>query len=468
MRFQLNPGIGRGASGFGAPITTTLLLLAALTASAQTTPFTATGWINGVQAPGLACTNALGQVLFRGSVHSARVQATDPRVNGQVLIISEAASNADGTANVQGHSYLQVGTWDAAGTNFTPTGGLWDWSWNGVLQADNSLLLKIVGYGSGGTIDSLRIEQTLTRAKAASPADPSVPYLYTGTIQPPPINSMLYAEDFSNGLHGWGRYYDPPAPGSATLRVSNQQLILHEDLRGVSGPDPVTAYWVYAPSASWKIADGQTLEAQVDLVSISPSAANWAFLWVGTGSECYMFCVSPQAASLLEWREILGNNPATFWRDDNVRLPNTNLILRLAVTRDAQNAVIRTRVSDKNNLNTVLFERSFVHTPQMAPGPPILSGKDKGLTVYQASDGSLPPLDAIFDNFSLRLHDEPPLSIARGVQLTWPGVGTYAVEGAPTVQGPWLPVQDRTLPGFQTITLPANSSAQFFRLVQAP
>lgn len=451
-----------------APLSACALLLAR-PVSAQTTTFTATGWINGVQSPPIVCTNALGQVLVRGSLHTARVQATDPRVTGQVSIFSEGVYNSGGAADMQGMSYLQVGTWDPAGTNFTPSGGLWEWRWNGVLQLDNSLQLKLVGYGSGGTIDGLRTEQTVTRAKAASPLDPTVPYLYTGVIKPLPVNTTLYTEDFSGGLRGWGSYYDPPPPGSATLKVSNQQLALHADFRGVPGPDAVlSSYWVYAPSATWSLADGKTLEAQVDLVSISPDAANWAFLWVGTGSECYIFAVSPHAASLLEWTEALGNTSTEFWRDDNVQLPNTNLTMRLAISRDSQNAVITTRLLDKNATNTVLFERGFVHTPQMAPGPPILSGKDKGLAVYQVSDGSLPPIDGVFDNFSLRLHDEPPLSIAHAVQLTWPGVGSYAVEAGPTPQGPWLRVQDQTIPGIRATTVPANSPAQFFHLIQAP
>ena len=44
----------------------------------------------------------------------------------------------------------------------------------------------------------------------------------------------------------------------------------------------------------------------------------------------------------------------------------------------------------------------------------------------------------------------------------------FGVEGAPTVQGPWLPVQEPAIPGVQTLNLPANDIMKFFRLRQAP
>ncbi len=60
--------------------------------------------------------------------------------------------------------------------------------------------------------------------------------------------------------------------------------------------------------------------------------------------------------------------------------------------------------------------------------------------------------------------------IARAAQLAWPaptGVN-YIIEGAPTVQGPWLPVQDLAVPGLNQMTVPMNGPAQFFRLAPAP
>jgi len=54
--------------------------------------------------------------------------------------------------------------------------------------------------------------------------------------------------------------------------------------------------------------------------------------------------------------------------------------------------------------------------------------------------------------------------------LRWPASGTinYAIEGAPTLQGPWMPVQDTAVPGMNQMTVPANDIMGFFRLRQAP
>jgi hypothetical protein len=79
-------------------------------------------------------------------------------------------------------------------------------------------------------------------------------------------------------------------------------------------------------------------------------------------------------------------------------------------------------------------------------------------------------VDAIFDNFVLRLHEVPPLGIAPAVQLSWPGPAgvNFAVEAAPTVLGPWLPVPALPMPCMQNSTVPLSQPAQFFRLRQAP
>jgi hypothetical protein len=53
---------------------------------------------------------------------------------------------------VYGNCYHQIGTWDPAGTNFIPTGGLWEISYRGVMQADYSLHLHLVGSGLGGSL----------------------------------------------------------------------------------------------------------------------------------------------------------------------------------------------------------------------------------------------------------------------------------------------------------------------------
>jgi hypothetical protein len=467
-----------------APLAACALLLP-MTTSAQTTTFTATGWVNGVQFPGIICTNALGQVLYRGVVHTARVQATDARLTGQVLIIVDGAYNADGTVNMQGPGYLQVGTWDAAGTNFTPTGGLWEMPWHGVMQTNYSAQVSIAGCGSGGAIDGWRLEMTLTRAAAAGPIDPAVPYLYNGTIQPPPVNTREVVGDPNHP-------FTKPVYGSGTCFNSNGQFYAVGDFRvPVHRVDDCYVLGQQV-TTGWSVPNGTTREWRVDLVSLSDNATNMADLVVSTASAAgYGFFTGRDFAYLLKWSS--SGAYSILWCETNaLPLPNKNVVLALALTYEQPNLVIRARVLDKADPNTVLFEHSVVDTP--ASEPSLTAAQFKALTgidwsdlltdaaeappitllgtclgVAQNTDGHQPVPTAVFANFELRTYEVPPVSIARAVQLTWPApAGVYAVEGAPTVQGPWLRVQDQATPGFQTMSVPANSPAQFFRLIQAP
>ena len=81
-------------------------------------------------------------------------------------------------------------------------------------------------------------------------------------------------------------------------------------------------------------------------------------------------------------------------------------------------------------------------------GAPLTSGNAVFLSAWQYTDGKQPELDATYDNLELRTSEVPPVGIERAVRLSWPASATlnYAVEGAPTLQGPWLPVQERRCP----------------------
>jgi hypothetical protein len=480
---------GRGPFGFGAPITTTLLLLTALAASAQTTPCTSTGWVNGVQFPGMFCTNALGQVFARGIVHTARVQATDPRVTGQVLIITEGAMNADGTANLQGQSYLQVGTWDPAGTTFTPTGGLWQMNWHGVMQTDYSIVNHIAGYGSGGTIDGLRLEQTLTRAAAQGPIDPTIPYLYTGTIKPAPLNMSQVLDNFDdNWVTGWTADYNH-TKGTGGAIEANGQFTVWGSFPGVITTSSYDSYvLMMLGEATLRVEDGQTLEVRADLVGLNDDAAA-ANMSLGGTAGLYFLSKTRDSIALAKWTP---GNHNSFFACETAAVRNTDVILALALTRVAQNVIVTARVLDKADPNVVLYARTVVDTPTADPsltadeyaqvsgmhllginrdaaGQPPTAFRP-GLWVFQYNDGTKERAEATFDNLELRTSEIPPVGIERAVRLSWPASATinYAVEGGPTVQGPWLPVQDQTIPGFQTMTVPATGPARFFRLIQAP
>ncbi len=199
MKRVIKQSAGRQAFGPGPPITIAVLLLAVLPVAAADTPYTATGWVIGVPVPGIWCTNALGQVGFRGNAHLARVVGTDARLTGRRTIFVDGAAQADGSSIIYGPVYHEVGTWDASGTNFTPTGGMWEISYRGTMGTDGSLQLHLVGSGWGGTIDGLRLDETLTRVAGPS-LDPAIPYQYTGTIKPAPVNTSQVVDNFDDNL----------------------------------------------------------------------------------------------------------------------------------------------------------------------------------------------------------------------------------------------------------------------------
>ena len=266
---------------------------------------------------------------------------------------------------------------------------------------------------------------------------------------------------------------------------TNQQLYVWADWKGCP-PRATDTYAFPFCSRSWTLSDGQTLECQADLVSISQTATNQAMVWVGIGSDFYAFNQTQRTVYLEKWTANYGLS--VFWLDSTVRLPAADVVLCLALTRDQANLILTTRVPDKNKM--VLFERGFAETPQAEssvtteqfraltgittispvpdPGPPILSGKETGVAVFQFTDGNQPPVQAIFDNVSLRIHDLPRIGIARAAWISWPDVGSYSVERASTVEGPWCPVPNPAMPGMRQTTVSASDHMEVFRLRQAP
>jgi hypothetical protein len=468
-----------------APLAVCALLLPTA-ASAQTTSFTATGWVDAVLSPGIVCTNALGQVLIRGTVHTQRIQSTDARVTGQLLSIGDASYNADGTANVQGTAYLQVGTWDA-NTNFTATGGMWEGIWSGVMQTNYDLQLSIAGYGSGGTIDGWRLAETLIRTNASALIDTNVPCLYTGTVKPPPVSTDQVVDNFDNNLLSWGIW------GWGTAKETNQMLTLRGYYPGVHtrsllGESSVGVY----PGRFWTVPSGMTFEWSVDLVSLDASATNLVALAVGSDSGGkYFFYFGHDLAFLAKW-STSDSGRASVFTTERVQVRTTNVVLALALTPVSSGVVVAGRVLDKADPSSVLYQCSFFDTPLADPtinsnqfqaltGMSVVTlgldpgatnslvGADVWLFLGQYTDGTQPAVVAVFDNVELRTYEVPTVSVQRAVQVTWPDpTGVYVLEAAPTVQGPFLPAQELALPGIQNLTVPASGPAQFFRVLKRP
>ncbi len=170
----------------------------------------------------------------------------------------------------------------------------------------------------------------------------------------------------------------------------------------------------------------------------------------------------------------------------------TNLVLALALTRVQTNLVITARVVGNHGQGDVLFQRSVVDTPLADPsltwaqfeavtgirlgwskdqkGTPVFAGDRVGLEIFQNNNGTKPEATATFDNLELRRYEIPPVGVERAVRLTWPesAAADFGVEYAPAAQGPWLPLNNPTWPGFKHITVPSTGDMQFFRLREMP
>jgi hypothetical protein len=225
---------------------------------------------------------------------------------------------------------------------------------------------------------------------------------------------------------------------------------------------------------------------------MSENATNLAglVLWSDNAGQSCIFSKGRDFVQVGKWVGGGGGGVAVFFHEKAV-IKNTNVVLSLALTRMGTNVVLTARVLDKDNQEAVLYQRSVVDTPKVDPtltyaelnalsgmklniyadnGAPLTSGNVIMLSAAQYTDGKQPDLEVTYDNLELRTSEVSPVVIERAVRLCWPASATlnYTVEGAPTLQGPWLPVQDSVLPGLQQVTVPANDIMKFFRLQQAP
>jgi hypothetical protein len=486
MNIRLDESAGRRAFGASVLAITLVPLLAGLPATGQTnTPFTATSWLTGVPVPGLLCTNALGQVYLKGNVHVLRVQADDARVAGRLQAMPDVAFQADGKRIFSGTAYDEVGTWDATGANFTRAGGAWDLKYRGVTQADGSLQYNMAGYGIGGTIDGLRVELTATRGPGPT-FDPTIPYLASGTIKPAPVSSSVVIDDFEDGdTTGWA------AGGNSRIPVISEtggHFTIHCDWTGVPTFGPLNTLAWAGHNQAWTVPDGHTVELRADLVALNPAA----------DSAVLAFAVQPSGPNYVllkghSWLILLKQNGAAVAAlcGHNVATPDTGVVMSLALTGAGENNVLAARIFDKADPRILIHELTYLDTPasdavlssqEIAelvgaslsgfgsdPGAAWKTGQRVWLGVWQNTDGTKPAAEAAFDNLELRTYEVPQVGIERAVRLSWPAMGmNYAVEGAPTLQGPWMPVQDTAVPGMNQMTAPASDIMGFFRLRQAP
>ncbi len=488
MKTRLHKRLGRSARGYAATALGFALLLAALPIRADTS-FTCTGWLSAVPVPGITCTNSSGQVFLKGNSHVMHLLSDDARVTGRLVAWMDVAYQPDGTAIFAGPAYAEVGTWDASGTNFTPSGGVWTISYNGVTQADGRSQYSMTGYGMGGSIESLRLSATATREAPGGPADP---YLVSGTISPAPAETRVVVDDFADNQFTWTRYAVGPYgqdTGTFFASETNQELTIGGTWPSTTPRMADSVAWGN-PHYDWAVSAGQTVELRVDVVALSQTASMVVLeLWHTSDSgQAYGVVVGRNYIAIAKEE----GASVAFLRGVQAPIKDTNIVLSVALTPVRKNVVLVGKVLNKDN-DALIAQVVATDTPASDPtlsasqlaeltggrawqglttdptGAPYTSGSAPVIFVGQESDVAPVTAFATFDNLELRTYEVPQVAIERAVRVSWPDTGmNYSVEAAPTLRGPWLKVQDNELPGMQSITLPAGDPMKFIRLQQAP
>jgi hypothetical protein len=170
---------------------------------------------------------------------------------------------------------------------------------------------------------------------------------------------------------------------------------------------------------------------------------------------------------------------------ERVLIKNTNVVLALSITRVNPNVILTARVLDKENNNAVLYERSVVDTPNVDRtltqaemeaasgmlmdagtdvGPPITSGSEVFLDLFQYTDGTKPAAEVTFDNLERWTSIFPVWRPEIAIQLlstTPPKVNltlsadpnsSWAIERALELTGPWT--------NLNALVIGPNGSAQ--------
>jgi hypothetical protein len=282
------------------------------------------------------------------------------------------------------------------------------------------------------------------------------------------------------------------------LQSVNGQLIVTEDSFGRANTNNIIATHVPAghvlPSFV-ALPNQQTLELRADLVSANQNdafaaiALNWAAPALGSG---YMFFKDEDEIGLLKFYN--GATSFAWFFYSNQPIANQNVTLVLSLTRRGSNVDITTRVLDKQNASTVLFDHTVTDTPQADPvlpnravkgfigaadppgSPwPLLGspyGAELTLSWFNSQQPPNPRAQVIYDNLELWQYQTPQLGIQSAIVLSWPATaGQFVLESAPGGQGPWEVVSapwSRTNATQIEVSVPAADSMRLFRLKFTP
>jgi hypothetical protein len=303
-------------------------------------------------------------------------------------------------------------------------------------------------------------------------------------MRPGLVTTNVVIDNFDdNQLTGW---IVDGHQGQAKLTETNQQFKVRGYWPGVHTVDLSDSAAVAHLSRNWSVSNGQTVELRVDLVGMDEHAtAAGMDLWNGASSAGYALFKGHDFIHLCKPSLSVAGIHGQFFHE-RVVIKNTNVVLALAVTRVNPNVILTARVLDKENSNAVLYERSVVDTPSVDRtltqaemeaasgmhmnagtdvGPPVTSGSEVLLSVFQYTDGTKPAAEVTYDNLERWTSIFPVWRPEIAIQLlstNSPHVNltlsadpnsSWAIERALELTGPWTDIA--------ALLIGTNSSAQF-------
>lgn len=197
----------------------------------------------------------------------------------------------------------------------------------------------------------------------------------------------LFKDDFSGpNLSGW-----QPSM-SVSISASNHQFIATDTFLGrmdTNNPGANSGDGYHFIPNSGPLPDNQTLEGRVDVVRVNQEGV-WAEIhfWGDPEAASYVFYKSADAVGLMKVWNWASSGAWLFY--DGLPLKNEQVTLVLALTRRGSNLEINTRVLDKDNADSILFDRTAIDTPQA--DPVLLSRSVWGAASMTDPPGTPPPI----------------------------------------------------------------------------
>jgi hypothetical protein len=288
--------------------------------------------------------------------------------------------------------------------------------------------------------------------------------------------------DFDDGIPDWGVVTD--RNGNPVFTESGGQLSIRNQVPATGG-NPANGIASVGWTHRVSITDGLTLEYRVDIVRTSRGDVIAGIEYNCEEMGLYGLSVNGEGM----WLEKVDyGSGLVFARlfHEVAPVKVSNVILSLALTGVGDSVRITGKVLDKENNDAVLIERTVMDTPgvdptvssaegvtilQPDPGPPFFRGVSVFLDLAQITDGNQPEAEVVYDNFTFEQASAAELRVERAVRLSWPAFSKpFRVEGAPTVEGPWMevtgPMVQVDMVNYLTVAAPESHGMEVFRLLE--